>query len=113
MSQVLTHYHALHESMRSRRMRPEVPKGLDMLASRAGMTVRHRKTGPAFLWRQAQRTAEMTPNVRNMSEAALDDHISRVREVFVRGRQDDDAVCRGLAAVREVARRVTGEEPFP
>jgi preprotein translocase subunit SecA len=113
MSQILTQYHALYESMRSRRIRPVVPKGLDMVASRAGVAVANRKTGPTFLHRQAQRTAALGPEMRNMSEAALDDRISTIREVFVRSRQDADAVVRGLAAVREVARRATGEEPFP
>jgi preprotein translocase subunit SecA len=113
MSQALTQYHALYESMRSRRVRPVVPKGLDMAASRAGMMVRHRRTGPAFLLRQSEKAAALAPEMHGMSEAALDDRIATVREVFVKGRQDDDAVVRGLAAVREVARRETGEEPFP
>ena len=112
MSQVLTQYHALYESMRSRRVRPVVPKGLDMVASRAGVAVANRRTGPAFLRKQAEAAAGLGAEMRGMSEAALDDRIATVREVFVRGRQDDDAVVRGLAAVREVARRATGEEPF-
>src|SRR5438045_226544 len=112
MSQVLTQYHALYESMRSRRIRPVVPKGLDMVASRAGMAVRHRRTGPAFLVRQSEKAAALAGEMHNMSEAALDDRIATIREVFVKGRQDDDAVVRALAAVREVARRETGEEPF-
>jgi preprotein translocase subunit SecA len=112
MSHALTQYHALYESMRSRRLRPVVPKGLDMVASRAGMAVRHRRTGPAFLLRQAEKAAALSGEMHNMSEAALDDRIATVREVFVKGRQDDDAVVRGLAAVREVARRETSEEPF-
>jgi preprotein translocase subunit SecA len=98
--------------MRSRRVRPVVPKGLDMVASRAGMMVRHRRTGPSFLDRQSAKAAGLSGEMHHMSEAALDDRIATVREVFVRGRQDDDAVVRGLAAVREVARRETGEEPF-
>jgi preprotein translocase subunit SecA len=98
--------------MRSRRLRPVVPKGLDMVASRAGMMVRHRRTGLAFLARQAERTDALTREMHNMSDAALDDRVATLREVFVKGRQDDDAVVRALAAVREVARRETGEEPF-
>ncbi len=113
MSQALTHYHALYESLRSRRMRPEVPRGLDMLASRAVTAVKHRRTGKDFLWEQARQTAALSPTVRSMSDAVLDDHIATLRELFLRQRQDADAVRRALAAVREVARRQTGEEPFP
>ena len=77
MSQALTQYHALYESMRSRRIRPVVPKGLDMVASRAGVAVANRRTGPAFLHLQAQRTAALGTEMHNMSEAALDTYRSR------------------------------------
>jgi preprotein translocase subunit SecA len=112
MSQILTQYHALYESMRSRRARPVVSQGLDKVASRAGVAMKNRRTGPSFLERQAGRAAGLAPQMRSMSEAALNEHIATVREVFVKGRQDDDAVVRALAAVREVASRATGEEPF-
>src|SRR5690606_35999614 len=45
-------------------------------------------------------------------EGALDAAIAETREAFIRGRRDDETVRRGLALVREVARRATGEEPF-
>ena len=56
---------------------------------------------------------KLAPQMRSMSDAALEDHITTLRELFIRRRQDEDAVRRALAGVREVARRVTGEEPFP
>ncbi len=113
MTQSLTQYHALYESLRSRRLRPEIPRGLDMLASRAGTAVRHRRTNKDYLWTQAQQVAALAPQMRGMSDAALEHHITTVRELFARRRQDEDAVRRALAGVREIARRVTGEEPFP
>ena len=113
MTQALTQYHSLYESLRSRRIRPEIPRGLDMLASRAGTAVRHRRTGRNYLWEQAQKTADLSPQMRQMSDGVLDQYISDVRELFIRKRQDEDAVRRALAAVREIARRQTGEEPFP
>jgi len=112
MTQALTQYHSLYESLRSRRMRPEIPQGLDMLASRAGTAVRHRRTGKAYLWSQAEQTAALSPQMRQMSDGVLSQHLSDLREVFFRKRQDEDAVRRALAGVREVARRETGEEPF-
>jgi len=112
VTQALTGYAALYESLRSRRRRPPALKGLDRLAGRAGLAVRSRRTGPAFLAAEAALAAGLSGEFRGMSEAALDDQVSRLRELFVRGRQDDECVRRGLAAVREVARRLTGEEAF-
>ncbi len=89
-----------------------LPKGLDMVASRVGTSLTHAKNRLAALRAQAHVTDALAPELRSMSEAALDDYIVRVREVFARGRQDRSAVCRGLAATREVARRVTGEEAY-
>src|SRR5690606_22595051 len=43
---------------------------------------------------------------------ALDQLVSDLREVFHRGRQDEETVRRSLASIREVARRETGEEPY-
>jgi preprotein translocase subunit SecA len=113
MALTLTQYHALYESYRSRRVRPVLPKGADVLASRLSTAVRHRRTNAAYLWDQAQRTAALSPEFRGMSEAVLDDAIATSRELFVRGRHDEHAVRRALAAIREVARRVTGEEAYP
>lgn len=112
MTQALSDYDAIYESIRSRRVRSPLPKGLDMLAARLGTNLKHRKTNLAALSRQANDTFQLGPELRSMSEAALDDYILRTREVFARGRQDYAAVCRGLAAVREVARRLTGEEAY-
>src|SRR5690606_18191598 len=43
---------------------------------------------------------------------ALDQLVSDLREVFHRGRQDEETVRRSLASIREVARRETGESPY-
>lgn len=113
MSQVLTRYNVLFESVRSRRRRPETPKGLDNFSTRAAMRWRHRRERLPWLRRQAALICDMAGDVRGHSEAALDESIREVRELFVRGRQDESAVRRALALLREVARRETGEEPFP
>ncbi|MCL4741456.1 MAG: hypothetical protein KJZ54_04560 [Phycisphaerales bacterium] len=112
MSQAVTRYHALYEAVRSRRRRPEVHKGLDGLAVRAGVKVRQMRVRRAWFVRQAHMIDALAPPIRALSDAALDDTIREVRERFARGRVDDALVRRGMALVREAARRETGEEAF-
>lgn len=113
MSQALTRYSALFDSVRSRRRKSDVPKGLDVLAARAGMLVESRRVTLGWLRAQAEAVEALSGEIRNHSEAALDQVISETREAFVRGRHDAAVVRRGLAIVREVARRCTGEEAYP
>ncbi len=112
MTQALTKYHALHEAVRSRRRRPEVPKGLDALANKAVVQARQLRARKAWLLAQAKLVDTLAPSLRSLSEAALDEQISEVRDRFVRGQLNDEIVRRGLALTREVARRITGEEAF-
>jgi preprotein translocase subunit SecA len=112
MSQAVTRYHALHQSLVSRRTKPELPKGLDLIAGRTFMKFRHRRISLAFLRREAEATDALAPRVRSMSEGVLDVEIEKARETFVRGRQNDEAVRHAFSLVREVARRATGEEAF-
>ena len=69
---------------------------------------------PAWRWlrREAEETDKLAKDLRTYSDAALDEHVSSIREVFVRGRQTIESERRAFAAVREVARRVTGEEAY-
>ncbi len=113
MSQALTRYSALFDSVRSRRRRSEVPKGFDVIAARAAMLVEARRVTLSWLRAEAEQVDALAPDVRNHSEAALDQIISETRESFVRGRHSAELVRRGLAIVREVARRLTGEEAYP
>lgn len=112
MTQALTRYHALYESLRSRRVRPVVHQGVDNWAGRATMRLRQRRYRLAWLSEQAALIDAHAGEMRNCSDGALDELIARAREVFVRGRQDDEAVRRALAITREAARRATGEEAF-
>jgi len=112
VTQALTRYHALHEAVRSRRRKPEVPKGLDAVATRVTVRARQLRARPAWLMAQARQIDAISPSLRGLAEAALDEQIREVRDRFVRGRADDALVRRGLALTREVARRATGEEPF-
>ncbi|VAX42872.1 Protein translocase subunit SecA [hydrothermal vent metagenome] len=112
MTQALTKYHALYEAVRSRRRKPEVPKGLDAIANKAVVHARNLRARPAWLMAQAKQIDTLAPSIRSLTEAALDEQIREARDRFVRGREDDALVRRGLALTREVARRLTGEEPF-
>jgi len=112
MTQTVTRYQALYESVRSRRRRPPTYTGLDLLANHVQVKLRHRKVSVAFLRREAEAVDALATEFRNHSEAALDEAVRTIREVFVRGRQDDATVRRAMAAIREVARRETGEEAF-
>lgn len=113
MSQAITRYHALFESLRSRRLKPTVPTGVDMAFGRVLMRAKNRRISTAWLADQARRIDLLAPELRHCSDGVLDEHITRAREVFVRGRADEEAVRRALALTREAARRITGEEPYP
>ncbi|MBX3358297.1 MAG: hypothetical protein KF745_07700 [Phycisphaeraceae bacterium] len=112
MSQAVTRYNAIFESVRSRRRRPESHKGLDSFAAHTAMVLRNRRISLSFLRRQAEAIDRLEPAMRHHSEAALDDRLRTLREVFVRGRQDDETLHHAFAAAREVGRRETGEEAY-
>lgn len=109
---LLTRYQVLYDSLASRRIRPRSPKGLDVLASLARTKIEHRRWNASSLAREAERIDGISPEIRHFSERALDHEISRLREFFVRARLTDETVRRAFAVVREVARRLTGEEAF-
>lgn len=111
-AQAVTRYQVLFDSLRTRRRRPETPKGLDKLAAHTAMRLRHRRISVAWLRRQAELTDRLEPGMRALEDGALDALLADLRGVFVRARQDEEAVRRALGAIREVARRETGEEPF-
>lgn len=76
------------------------------------MKLKQRRVSNRWLVSQANLIDAMTPEIRNHSEAALDEAVADIREIFIRNRQDPETVRRALALIREVARRQTGEEPF-
>ncbi len=111
-AQSVTRYQALWESVRSRRSRPEVAKGLDKLSTRLSARLKNRRTSLGFLLSEAARVDGISPEIRNHSEAALDESVREVREAVVRGAHDDATLRRAMALIREIARRETGEEAF-
>ncbi len=113
MSQSITRYHALYESIRSRSRTPELPKGLDKASARVALKFKHRKARLAWLRVQAHKIDELRSEFRNHTERALDETVREARETVLRGIADDEGVRRALAIMREVARRETGEEAYP
>jgi len=112
MSQALTRYQVLFDSVGSRRRRPVHLTGIDQAVARAGVAIRAARINLAWLRRQAEIVDRLEPAMKNHSDAALGEVLADLRGVFVRGRQDDETVRRGLAAVREAARRETGESAY-
>ncbi len=117
MTQALTRYTALFESVRSRRRRAEVPRGLDRVAAGVALRIASRKVRLAWLRQQAELIDAAHDEARNYSDAVLDQAVADIRDVFVRARgrraeHDEATVRRAITLVRELARRETGEEPF-
>jgi preprotein translocase subunit SecA len=108
----VTRYHALYESLRSRRRRPESPKGLDAAWAYARMKLRTGRVTLGYLRAEAEATDRLAPDLRTHSDAALAEVVRECRESFLRGRTGVELVRRGFACVREVARRETGEEAY-
>lgn len=112
MPHALTRYHALYESLRSRRRRPVQHKGLDLAWAHTRMKMKHASVSLAWLRDQALSVEKIGETLRSHSDAALSEVVRECRELMVRGREDQSGVQRSLAAVREVARRETGENAY-
>ncbi len=112
MSQTVTQYHALFESVRSRRRRPPNYRGLDLMASHVAMKLRHRRVTLGWLRAEAERVDALAKDLKSHSDAALNEVVRETREAFLRGRVDEQMVRRAFGVVREVARRETGEEAY-
>ncbi len=120
MNQAITRYHALYEAVRARRRKPQVLKGLDGLANRAIVKAGELRQRRSWLLAEAHRIAESSDKFRTLSESALDAAIDEIRGEFIRrpkgaGARAKEAASlrRGIAAIREVARRETGQEAYP
>jgi len=109
----MTGYAALYESLRSRKSRSRVPSGLDRLAVRIAVARDEARLRPARVLARARAIAALSPGYKKMSDGALDHTLAEMRDVFLRGRQTPEHVDNALAMVRDLARRETGEEPFP
>ncbi|MCX5660247.1 MAG: hypothetical protein NTW19_11065 [Planctomycetota bacterium] len=103
---------SLYSTLRTRRRAGEPLRGLDAMAKRWLSRAKHARHGPAHLWREAAAIVASEPQWTALSEEALDARIEELRGVFARRTHDRDHIRAAMAAVREVARRTTGENPY-
>ncbi len=108
----LSRYHALFETVRSRRRALASLKGADQMVAWGALKLRQRRSRLEVLLGWAERVDAMAPEVRSLPETALDREIEELRGSFVRGRVSHEQVLRAMAVVREVASRATGEEAY-
>ncbi|CAN5822046.1 hypothetical protein BH11PLA1_BH11PLA1_00320 [soil metagenome] len=115
MTQALTRYQALYQSVRSRRRELPAHKGLDRFAATLLMRGRARRSGMSALRAEAAEVVALRPRFADLSNAELDGALLALRERFVRRlqRESPTLLIEGLAAAREVARRTTGQEAYP
>jgi len=109
----LTRYEVLYQALRARRRRPPHHAGLDRLAVAAGARARRLQRSRSHLLAEARRVDALRPEVASMTEGQLDQALRDARERFARGREDRAQIRHALALLREVARRQTGQEPYP
>lgn len=110
--QVLTRYHAMYHSLVSRRVKPKNHRNLDKFVVKMRVRLEARATTLSALHAEARRVEALAPEYKTWSDGVLDVRLEEVREAFARGQSATELVRSGLAMVREIARRTTGEEPF-
>lgn len=103
---------ATWHTLRTRRRRTEILRGIDAQANRWKSRLKHARHNLAFLQREAEAVVADTQRWQDMSDAVLDERINEVREVMALRKYDDLQVRAAASAVREVARREKGEQPY-
>ncbi len=101
------------DALRTRRRRPEPMRGLDAAANRWQSRLRHAKVGLKHLHQEAQAVVAQEDHWANLTDEALDEKMVPLQEAFARRNHQRDHIRAGLAAVREVAYRESGERPYP
>jgi preprotein translocase subunit SecA len=113
VSQALTRYTVLADAVRAKQRRPEALKGLDRLMMRARVAAVNARQNLAYFRREADEVVRIEGEFRNHSDAALNERLLELRGTIRRGREDRPLLRRAFAAVREAARRETGENAYP
>ncbi len=102
----------LWDNLRTRRRFHEPLRGPDAVANRWLTRLKHARIGMRYLHQEADAVVAMEREWAELGDTKLDERVLKLREVFARRRHDRDLVREGLAAVREVAHRETGERPY-
>ncbi|MCE9589126.1 MAG: hypothetical protein K8S99_01220 [Planctomycetes bacterium] len=103
---------SLWSTLRTRRRRVDPLMGMDAMAGRWLSRLKHSKIGLKHLRRDAEAVVAMTPQWHALSDEALDAKVLELREIFARRTHANEHIRDAAAAVREIARRETGEEPY-
>jgi len=102
----------LWDALRTRRKRVEPMRGLDATAYRWQTRMRHAKVGLKHLQNESKAIVALEPQWSKLTDEALDEQLLSLRAVFARRNHKTEHIRQGMAAVREVAYRETGEKPF-
>lgn len=99
-------------TLRTRRRQVKPHIGIDGYAARIGTRFKHRRISLPHLRREAEAVVALEKQWAELTDAALDAKIVELREVFARRTHKDEEIRQGMAAIREVASRETGEKPY-
>jgi len=92
---------------------PSVPTGLDAAWDAASGYIRRMTTRRQIFLRRAEQVVAREKDFAEQSDAKLREQAQVLAEIFRRGRDTREDLLRAFAVVREVARRMLGERPFP
>jgi len=103
---------AAWHTLRTRRRRNEIMRGMDATAVRLRARIKHARKDLAFLKREAEAVLSESKQWEELSDEVLNTRIAEIREIFARRKYDNIQVRAAAAVVREVARREKGEQPY-
>src|SRR5262245_9860781 len=104
---------SLWSTLRTRRRHVQPLRGLDATAARWLAKLKHAKCGVKRLRAEADAVVAVESEWANLTDEALDAKVMEIREAFARRTHKQEHIRAAFAAVREVARRETGEKPYP
>jgi preprotein translocase subunit SecA len=102
----------LWATLRTRRRFVEPLKGLDATAARWRARLKHAKLNVQHLHRDAAAVVDQQKEWNHLADAQLDERVVKLREVFARRNHEREHLIAGFAAVREIARREVGKQPY-
>ena len=102
----------LWDALRTRRRHTEPLRGIDAAAYRWQSRLQHARMGLKQIHREAEAIVAMDSQWASKSDSDLDEEIAKLRMVFARRNHKRDHIRAGLAAIREVAYRESGEKPY-
>lgn len=100
------------DALRTRRRRTDPLRGLDATAYRWQTRMRHAKIGLKHLHKESEAVVALEPQWSKLTDEALDEQLLALRSIFARRNHKTEHIRQGMAAIREVAYRETGEKPF-